>query len=143
MLAALVALYREPGTAPRPLWLDEAFTGVDDANRATMLALLVTFDLDFLLAGPATLVTTAQVPSAAVWFINRAPAPDPGVDLSLLLWSGDASAGQPTNAADPDQADPDQADPDKADHTGLTDLTDHSDFTDHDRTEQPLPRVIP
>jgi hypothetical protein len=94
MLAALVALYREPGTAPRPLWLDEAFTGVDDANRATMLALLVTFDLDFLLAGPTTLVTTAQVPSAAVWFINRAPAPDPGVDLSLLLWSGDAPAGQ-------------------------------------------------
>ncbi len=94
MLAALVALYREPGTAPRPLWLDEAFTGVDDANRATMLALLVTFDLDFLLAGPTTLVTTAQVPSAAVWFINRAPAPDPGVDLSLLLWSGDAPASQ-------------------------------------------------
>ncbi len=94
MLAALVALYREPGTAPRPLWLDEAFTGVDDANRATMLALLVTFDLDFLLAGPTTLVTTAQVPSAAVWFINRAPAPDPGVDLSLLLWSGDAPAEQ-------------------------------------------------
>jgi hypothetical protein len=94
MLAALVALYREPGTAPRPLWLDEAFTGVDDANRATMLALLVTFDLDFLLAGPATLVTTAQVPSAAVWFINRAPAPDPGVDLSLLLWSGDAPAAE-------------------------------------------------
>jgi uncharacterized protein YPO0396 len=99
MLAALVALYREPGTAPRPLWLDEAFTGVDDANRATMLALLVTFDLDFLLAGPATLVTTAQVPSAAVWFINRAPAPDPGVDLSLLLWSGDPAADQ--HAADP------------------------------------------
>ena len=41
-------------------------------------------------------VTTAQVPSAAVWFINRAPAPDPGVDLSLLLWSGDApAAGRP------------------------------------------------
>ncbi|HEX4257401.1 MAG TPA: SbcC/MukB-like Walker B domain-containing protein, partial [Streptosporangiaceae bacterium] len=94
MLAALVALYREPGSAPRPLWLDEAFTGVDDANRATMLALLVTFDLDFLLAGPVTLVTTAQVPSAAVWFINRAPAPDPGVDLSLLLWSGDARLEQ-------------------------------------------------
>ena len=94
MLAALVALYREPGTAPRPLWLDEAFTGVDDANRATMLALLVTFDLDFLLAGPTTLITTAQVPSAAVWFINRAPAPDPGVDLSLLLWSGDAAAAE-------------------------------------------------
>jgi hypothetical protein len=88
MLAALAALYAESGSAPRPLWLDEAFTGVDDANRATMLGLLVTFDLDFLLAGPATLVTTAQVPSAAIWFISRAPAPDPGVDLSLTLWTG-------------------------------------------------------
>jgi hypothetical protein len=53
-----------------------------------MLGLLVTFDLDFVLAGPATLVTTAQVPSAAIWFVSRAPAPDPGVDLSLMLWSG-------------------------------------------------------
>ncbi|HWG14292.1 MAG TPA: SbcC/MukB-like Walker B domain-containing protein, partial [Streptosporangiaceae bacterium] len=92
MLAALAALYAESASAPRPLWLDEAFTGVDDANRATMLGLLVTFDLDFLLAGPATLVTTAQVPSAAIWFISRAPAPDPGVDLSLMLWSGDEAA---------------------------------------------------
>jgi Putative exonuclease SbcCD, C subunit len=90
LVATLVALYGEHAAAPRPLWLDEAFTGVDDANRSTMLALLVTFDLDFLLAGPATLVTTAHVPSAAVWFINRAPAPDPGVDLSLLLWVGNA-----------------------------------------------------
>ncbi|HEX3750073.1 MAG TPA: SbcC/MukB-like Walker B domain-containing protein [Streptosporangiaceae bacterium] len=130
MLAALVALYREPGTAPRPLWLDEAFTGVDDANRATMLALLVTFDLDFLLAGPATLVTTAQVPSAAVWFINRAPAPDPGVDLSLLLWSGDAAAAQPAASSS-------ATDPNTAGHTGHADLTDHSDLT-----EQPVPRVI-
>jgi hypothetical protein len=88
LVATLVALYEESRCAPRPLWLDEAFTGVDDANRATMLALLVTFDLDFLLAGPGVLVTTAQVPSAAIWFINRAPAPQPGVDLSLMLWAG-------------------------------------------------------
>jgi putative exonuclease SbcCD C subunit len=98
MLAALAALYAESASAPRPLWLDEAFTGVDDANRATMLGLLVTFDLDFVLAGPATLVTTAQVPSAAIWFISRAPAPDPGVDLSLMLWSG----GQPVSAEAPE-----------------------------------------
>ncbi len=90
LVATLVALYGESSSAPRPLWLDEAFTGVDDANRSTMLALLVTFDLDFLLAGPGTLVTTSQVPSAAVWFINRAPAPEPGVDLSLMLWAGNA-----------------------------------------------------
>ena len=90
LVATLVALYEESATTPRPLWLDEAFTGVDDANRSTMLALLVTFDLDFLLAGPGTLLATSQVPSAAVWFINRAPAPDPGVDLSLMLWAGNA-----------------------------------------------------
>jgi hypothetical protein len=51
-----------------------------------MLRLLVDFDLDFLLAGPAPLVAAAQVPAAAVWIISRAPAPTPGVDLSLMLW---------------------------------------------------------
>jgi len=53
-----------------------------------MLALLVEFDMDFLLAGPTTLVSAAQVPSAAVWFFTRAPNPMPGVDLSLSLWAG-------------------------------------------------------
>jgi energy-coupling factor transporter ATP-binding protein EcfA2 len=88
LLATLVALYGESVAAPRPLWLDEAFTGVDDSNRSTMLDLLVEFDLDFLLAGPSALVASAQVPSAAAWFVTRAPAPDVGVDLSLMLWAG-------------------------------------------------------
>lgn len=88
LLATLVALYGESELAPRPLWLDEAFTGVDAANRATMLDLVVKFDLDFLLAGPDTLTATAHVPSAAIWNVNRAPAPLPGVDLSLTLWAG-------------------------------------------------------
>lgn len=88
LLATLVALYGESELAPRPLWLDEAFTGVDAANRATMLDLVVNFELDFLLAGPDTLAATAHVPSAAIWNVNRAPAPLPGVDLSLTLWAG-------------------------------------------------------
>ncbi|WP_306207227.1 SbcC/MukB-like Walker B domain-containing protein [Actinoplanes sp. RD1] len=88
LLATLVALYSESPQAPRPLWLDEAFEGVDPANRATMLRLLVDFDLDFLLAGPSALVAAAQVPAAAVWIVSRAPAPTPGVDLSLMLWAG-------------------------------------------------------
>lgn len=88
LLSTLVALYGESELAPRPLWLDEAFTGVDAANRATMLDLVVNFDLDFLLAGPETLAATAHVPSAAIWSVNRAPAPLPGVDLSLTLWAG-------------------------------------------------------
>ncbi|MGN6299660.1 MAG: SbcC/MukB-like Walker B domain-containing protein [Angustibacter sp.] len=88
LVSTLVALYGESAIAPRPLWLDEAFTGVDAANRATMLDMLVEFDMDFLLAGPAALVSTAQVPSAAIWHVTRAPAPMPGVDLSLSLWAG-------------------------------------------------------
>lgn len=88
LLATLVALYSQSSVAPRPLWLDEAFTGVDDGNRSAMLAMLVEFDLDFLLAGPAAMVAAAQVPAAAVWTITRAPAPDPGVDLGLMLWAG-------------------------------------------------------
>lgn len=88
LLATLVALYEESPIAPRPLWLDEAFVGVDPDNRAAMLELLVDFRLDFLLAGPSPLVATAQVPAAALWFVSRAPAPAAGVDLSLMLWAG-------------------------------------------------------
>ncbi|GAA0928008.1 hypothetical protein GCM10009557_93630 [Virgisporangium ochraceum] len=88
LLATLVALYSESPDSPRPLWLDEAFEGVDPANRATMMRMLTDFDLDFLLAGPAPLVAVAQVPAAAVWVITRAPAPVAGVDLSLMLWAG-------------------------------------------------------
>lgn len=99
LLATLVALYDESETAPRPLWLDEAFTGVDDSNRSTMLDLLVEFDLDFLLAGPTALVASAQVPSAAAWFVTRAPAPVAGVDLSLMLWAGKTMTLVPMPAA--------------------------------------------
>lgn len=88
LLATLVALYSESPDAPRPLWLDEAFEGVDPGNRATMMRMLTDFDLDFLLAGPAPLVAVAQVPAAALWVITRAPAPAAGVDLSLMLWAG-------------------------------------------------------
>ncbi|WP_328475739.1 hypothetical protein OHA21_20110 [Actinoplanes sp. NBC_00393] len=90
LLATLVTLFAESPDAPRPLWLDEAFTGVDTPNRSTMLRMMVDFDFDFLLAGPSALVTAAQVPSAAVWTVSRAPAPLPGVDLSLMLWTGQA-----------------------------------------------------
>jgi hypothetical protein len=90
LLATLVTLFAESPTAPRPLWLDEAFTGVDTPNRSTMLRMMVDFDFDFLLAGPSALVAAAQVPAAAIWTVSRAPAPVPGVDLSLMLWTGQA-----------------------------------------------------
>lgn len=70
------------------MWLDEAFVGVDLTNQTTMMRMLVDFDLDFLVAGPATLVASAQVPAAAIRHIARAPAPLRGVDLSLTLRAG-------------------------------------------------------
>jgi hypothetical protein len=101
LLATLVALYAEAPEGPRPLWLDEAFTGVDDLNRTTMLDLLVSFDLDFVAAGPETLVAVSAVPSAAIWHVTRAPAPVPGVELSLALWAGDRIVPLPTPDAEP------------------------------------------
>ena len=88
LLATLVAMYDECDHAPRPLWLDEAFEGVDADNRSTMLDLFVDFELDFLLAGPGTLVASSQVPSAAIWHVHKAPGADPGVSLALMLWAG-------------------------------------------------------
>jgi hypothetical protein len=88
LLATLVTLYSESATSPRPLWLDEAFVGVDLKNQATMMRMLVDFDLDLLVAGPATLVASAHVPAAAIWHVARAPEPLPGVDLALTLWAG-------------------------------------------------------
>lgn len=88
LVATLAAYYSEMPEAPRPLWLDEAFEGLDSANRATVMDLFHSFDLDVLLAGPARLVNVASVPAAAIYQVVRAPAPTPGVDLALELWAG-------------------------------------------------------
>lgn len=87
LLATLATLYQNSPTAPRPLWLDEAFDGVDAQNTNSLLGMLVDFDLDFVLAGPKALVVSRHVPAAAVWMVNRAPAPMPGVDLGLWLYA--------------------------------------------------------
>lgn len=88
LLATLAALYENSPTAPRPLWLDEAFDGVDAENTNSLLGMLVDFDFDFVLAGPKAQVASRHVPCAAVWMVNRAPAPMPGVDLGLWLYGG-------------------------------------------------------
>lgn len=88
LVATLAALYEDLDGCPRPLWLDEAFDGLDAGNRAMMMDLFGSFDLDVLVAGPARLVNVATVPAAAIYQVVRAPAPLPGVDLTLELWSG-------------------------------------------------------
>lgn len=88
LIATLAAMYEATPDGPRPLWLDEAFDGVDAFNRASVLDLLSKFDLDYLLAGPGLLVNVASVESAAIWDVLRAPHPEPGVSLELSLWAG-------------------------------------------------------
>jgi hypothetical protein len=95
LLATLATLYQTSHTSPRPLWLDEAFDGLDPTNISSLLGTLVEFDFDFLLAGPKTLVASRQVPCAAVWMVNRAPNPLPGVDLGLWLFAGGAQERVP------------------------------------------------
>jgi len=88
LVATLAALYDDLDGCPRPLWLDEAFDGLDSANREMVMDLFGSFDLDVLLAGPARLVNVRTVPAAAIYQVVRAPAPLAGVDLTLELWAG-------------------------------------------------------
>lgn len=99
LIAALATMYQGTPTGPRPLWLDEAFDGVDAPNRSSVLGLLCEFDMDYLLAGPGPLVTTATVPSAAMYQVVRAPHPLPGADLTLMLWA--AGRIEPIELPDP------------------------------------------
>ncbi|MDQ1019867.1 SbcC/MukB-like Walker B domain-containing protein [Streptomyces afghaniensis] len=99
LVAALATMYQGTPTGPRPLWLDEAFDGVDGPNRSSVLGLLHEFDMDYLLAGPGPLVNTASVPSAAMYEVVRAPHPLPGADLTLMLWA--AGRMDPIELPDP------------------------------------------
>ncbi|MGW6021206.1 TIGR02680 family protein [Streptomyces sp. NPDC055099] len=99
LVAALATMYQGTPTGPRPLWLDEAFDGVDGPNRSSVLGLLHEFDMDYLLAGPGPLVNSASVPSAAMYEVVRAPHPLPGADLTLMLWA--AGRMEPLELPDP------------------------------------------
>ena len=88
LVATLAALYEDMHQSPRPLWLDEAFDGLDSANRATVMDLFQEFDFDVLLAGPSRLVNVPTVPAAAIHQVVRAEHPLPGADLLLELWAG-------------------------------------------------------
>ncbi|WP_028707411.1 SbcC/MukB-like Walker B domain-containing protein [Propionicicella superfundia] len=111
LVATLSALYQEMSGAPRPLWLDEAFDGLDVPNRSMVMDLLREFDFDVLVAGPGRLVNVAVVPAAAIYQVVRAPEPVPGADLTLELWAGGTLEAidlplswlEPSPAVPPDQ----------------------------------------
>jgi len=100
-IAALHAMYDQSGIGPRMIWLDEAFGGVDSANKATMFRLLTSCDLDWLIAGPSIIANSSTVPLAAIYEIRRAPQPLPGVSLELAVWTGN----ELTHVLTPDPAD--------------------------------------
>ncbi|MGH3202152.1 MAG: TIGR02680 family protein [Streptosporangiaceae bacterium] len=114
-IAALHAMYDQSGIGPRMIWLDEAFGGVDSANKAAMFRLLASCDLDWLIAGPVIIANSSTVPLASIYEVRRAPQPLPGVSLELAVWTGnelthiptpdpadlvDLAAGDPSEAAD-------------------------------------------
>jgi len=100
-IAALHAMYDQSGIGPRMIWLDEAFGGVDSANKAAMFRLLTSCDLDWLIAGPGIIANSSTVPLASIYEVRRAPQPLPGVSLELAVWSGNELTHTPT----PDPAD--------------------------------------
>ena len=100
-IAALHAMYDQASGGPRMLWLDEAFGGVDAANKASMFRLLASCDLDWLIAGPGIIANSAAVLLAAIYEVRRAPQPLPGVSLELSVWSGN----ELTHVLTPDPAD--------------------------------------
>jgi uncharacterized protein (TIGR02680 family) len=110
-IAALHAMYDQSGIGPRMIWLDEAFGGVDSANKAAMFRLLTSCDLDWLIAGPAIIANSSTVPLASIYEVRRAPQPLPGVSLELAVWTGN----ELTHIRTPDPADlPDLAADDPA-----------------------------
>lgn len=100
-IAALQAMYDQHPDAPRLMWLDEAFDGVDPPNKTALFRLLRACDLDWMMAGPGLLANNPEVPFAAIVTTCRAPKPLPGVFFETMLWNGKATSHVTT----PDPAD--------------------------------------
>ncbi|MFD4254526.1 SbcC/MukB-like Walker B domain-containing protein [Amycolatopsis thermoflava] len=100
-IAALQAMYDQHPNAPRLMWLDEAFDGVDPPNKTALFRLLRACDLDWMMAGPGMLANNPEVPFAAIVTTCRAPKPLPGVFFETMLWNGKAT----THVTTPDPAD--------------------------------------
>ncbi|MGY0489138.1 TIGR02680 family protein [Streptomyces sp. WG-D5] len=74
-------------TAPRPIYLDEAFAGIDTAMRGRCMALLTKLDLDFVLASHDEWGFHEEVPKLATYQLFRHKGL-PGVLTTPILWDG-------------------------------------------------------
>jgi uncharacterized protein (TIGR02680 family) len=74
-------------TAPRPVYLDEAFAGIDAEMRGSCLKLLTDLDLDFVLASHDEWGFHSEVPGLVTYSLYRDPA-TPGVLTTPFIWDG-------------------------------------------------------
>lgn len=88
LFAAAAAHYRSASpTAPHLVMLDEAFAGIDPDQRGSLMGLLVSFGLDFLLTNHEEWGCYREVPGLAVYHLERRPG-HRGVAAIRFVWNG-------------------------------------------------------
>ncbi|MGW2093201.1 TIGR02680 family protein [Promicromonospora sukumoe] len=78
-------------TAPHPIYLDEAFAGIDAEMRGECMKLLVELDLDFVLASHDEWGFHQEVPGLVTYSLFRDPKIS-GVLATPFLWDGTKSS---------------------------------------------------
>ncbi|SDJ12816.1 TIGR02680 family protein [Actinokineospora alba] len=88
MFAAAAAHYAgAAATSPRPIYLDEAFAGIDAEMRASCMGLLTGFDLDFVMASHDEKGFHTTVPGLMTYVLRRDPKIF-GVLATPIVWDG-------------------------------------------------------
>ncbi|KVT58257.1 TIGR02680 family protein [Burkholderia ubonensis] len=104
LFAAIASFYGRGGNphAPRPMLLDEAFAGIDDAARAHCMGLIREFDLDFVITSEREWACYAELPGVSICQLQRREGID-AVFVSRWTWDGHAKRRED----DPDRRFPD------------------------------------
>lgn len=88
LFAAAAAHYRSAAAhAPRLVMLDEAFAGIDQGMRGSCMALLVAFDLDFVMTSHDEWGCYAELDGLAIYHLIRDPSVR-GVASIPFTWDG-------------------------------------------------------
>lgn len=105
LFAAASSHYESAGRhAPRLVLLDEAFAGIDDEARASCMALIRQFDLDFVMTSEREWGCYAALPGLAICQLVRREGVD-AVHVSRWTWDGRARVRDEEPAARFPQAD--------------------------------------
>ena len=74
--------------APKLILLDEAFAGIDPGMRGRCMALLVEFDLDFMMTSYDEWGCYQELPGVATYQLYRDPSAG-GVEAIRFVWNGE------------------------------------------------------